>query len=520
MILESISKQAWAVFLVGFVTRVIAWCNTSVINPDGALFIHQARAIYYGQTDTLFCALNDLSNLPVLIAGSYWIFHDWVLAARFVSFAFGFGTLVPVYYLLKHLFDDEISVLGTLVLAVMPVFVGSSVDIIRDPISWFFIAAGLCLFIASLEENRASLFALSCVCFMMASWARIEASLLIVFSLLYLGAIKQEMKVKKILAFLMPIIGLLLLFFMTYFLSRSYLSTDISLISTITSKFTSPLSQYHNIQNKLSEIAGINRYDTFGYFVSEIKKNVWLIALGSLLNRCLEAFFYPFFAVCIVGIYSSLKSIYSDKRMIYMAYISSIMLLMLYCHMFRSWFIDYRHVCLLILPCTPFIAFGIRSIIDYSISKIRLPRTVLLCIVALCIIAMPLYKNSIKRDSDKRVFLDIGNYIRNIKQNSNVISIATSCSTFRVISFYTNLDYPGAPCPEGTSKNCWEFFTNSRQEFLQHLKSEKIEYFLSAEKLWPTGRMGPLPPNESPNLRELKRWHHPDTGEMILFEVL
>ena len=179
---RNISLPAYGVLFVGLVLRLIAWANTSVINPDGALFIHQARALYFGQMDTLFCVQSDLPNYPIMIAGAYWLFHDWVFSARIVSFVFGFGTLIPLYFLFKRFFDDRVSVLGTLVFAVIPIFVGSSVDLIRDPILWFFAALGFYWFTLALDNKSPWFLTWSCLSFMMASWARIEAAFIILFS--------------------------------------------------------------------------------------------------------------------------------------------------------------------------------------------------------------------------------------------------------------------------------------------------------------------------------------------------
>jgi hypothetical protein len=518
-ILRSISIPAYGVFILGFVMRLIAWGNTWIINPDGALFIHQARAIYYGQTDTLFCALDYLANLPVLIAGSYWIFHDWVFAARFVSFVFGFATLIPIYFLLKRSFDEQTSALGTLILAVMPVFVGSSVDIVRDPISWFFVTVGLYCFTVGLEGKTSSPLTLSCLCFMMAAWARIEASLLIVFSFLYLAATRQERRSKKILSFLLPVLGLSLLILILVLMAGDHSSIIVRMKTALLGKFTSPLAQYYSIQGRLSELALDNRYDSFGFFIAEVKKDVWLIALGSLLNRLLEAFFYPFFLVCVVGIVSSLRRSHSDSKVRYATFVSLMLLITLYLHMFRAWYIDYRHMCILILTCTVFLGSGVTSIWKFLQIRTHVNKTSVSFIIALCICVLPLYKNILARDADKRVFQDIGEFIYNLEPGNDVISIAASCSYFRVISFYANLNYQGAPCPEGTEKNCWEYFTNSFDEFHQHLKKENIKYFVWSERQWSTQRMDIFMPPYNVHFKELSRWSHPDTGQMILFEV-
>jgi 4-amino-4-deoxy-L-arabinose transferase-like glycosyltransferase len=520
VVFTTISPAAHGVFAFGFLMRLIAWVNTSVINPDGALFIHQARAIYHGQTDTLFCVLNYFSNLPLMILAGFWLFHDWVFAARFVSFIFGFATLIPLYFLLRRSFDERTSVLGTLIFAVMPVFVGSSVDIIRDPIAWFFAALGLYCFVLGLEGKASAVMVLSCLSFMMAVWARLECLVFIIFSIGYLVVAKQEQKARKILYFLIPLLGLSAAVFAFGLFAKGRFSADSGIQTALLAKLASPLGQYRTIQAQLSEAALHSRHENFGFLLGEVKKNLWLIAFGSLLNRCLEAFFYPFFFVCLVGVGVMLKAPKADQGFRYLTYISIGLLIAFYLHIFKTWYIEYRHLCLLIISCSFFIAMGLERIKDFMLKVLDLRERLAWLIIAMLILIIPLYKNILPRDKDKLVFKQIGMFLQSREQPNSFIPLSTSCSTFRIISFYANLDFRGAPCPEGSPQNCWEFFTGSDDEFIGHLKKENIKYFLWTEKLWPNERIDLFHAAHSSHLRELGRWSHPDTGAMILFEVI
>ena len=50
------------------------------------------------------------------------------------------------------------------------------------------------------------------------------------------------------------------------------------------------------------------------YFLPEARNLIWLIAFGTLLNRFLEAFFYPFVVFYIIGFWGIRKKIRSDSR--------------------------------------------------------------------------------------------------------------------------------------------------------------------------------------------------------------
>ena len=41
------------IFLFGFLVRLYTAVNTYVVNPDGTIYIHQAKALFYAQWDQL-----------------------------------------------------------------------------------------------------------------------------------------------------------------------------------------------------------------------------------------------------------------------------------------------------------------------------------------------------------------------------------------------------------------------------------------------------------------------------------
>lgn len=106
------------VIILGFVLRLFACQYTYIINNVGTIYIHQARAIYYGLWSVVnSCTVNYLSLYPILIAATYGILEDWVVSAKTVSIFFGTITLIPLYLLTKRFFKAEISILVTLIFA-------------------------------------------------------------------------------------------------------------------------------------------------------------------------------------------------------------------------------------------------------------------------------------------------------------------------------------------------------------------------------------------------------------------
>ncbi|HNU86271.1 MAG TPA: glycosyltransferase family 39 protein, partial [Syntrophales bacterium] len=168
-----------ALILLGALAlRVTRALLTAVVNNDSALYLHQAKAIYYGMWSVSnTCGLPHVSTLPILTACFYRINGDWVLSMQAVSVLFGTITLIPIYLLVRLFFNFRTSCLVTLLFAVMPVFVSTSVDVVRDPPYWFFSACGLYFFVAAVKREKTGLLPLASIAFTLAAWNRVEAVL-------------------------------------------------------------------------------------------------------------------------------------------------------------------------------------------------------------------------------------------------------------------------------------------------------------------------------------------------------
>jgi len=509
----------WAVsvFLIGMILRCIAWSNTFVIDPDGALYIHQARAIHYSQWTSLTgCGLGYISNYPIFVAAAYKIFPDWIIAARTVSLIFGFALLIPLYLLLRHFFNDTVSAITTLIFAATPMFVGRSVDALRDPTYWFFVVSGLYFFTARMEKEHRFFLLLSCLSFLLAAWARIEAVLFIAISCCYL--IYAERSIKKLLIFASPliliaIIGSLGAIFTGLSISRFHRGAEIS------EKFSAPFVQYQTLRNELKTLAASQQTEALPFFLSAARSNIWMVALGMLISHVLEAFFYPFFIVFLLGLTNFRQKIREDTRLLYFSALAISALLMLYAHIFHKWVMDYRFLAIFIFPCVVFTGFGIEKLLSWLRVKFSLKESLAITILAVLILSCTLPKNLNLRDADKLVFRQIGEFIAKQAGNQHIITISASYSTQRWVSFYANLYYKGAVCPEPSDANCWDIFAKDTDSLLQGLKTRNIRYFLWTEQRTNKAIDIFKTPSQQ-QLKELGRWHHADTGEMILFEVL
>ena len=514
-----LSREIFFVVLLGFVIRLFACQYTFIVNPDGILYINQAKAMYYGQWENLTsCGLSYLSNYSILIAGAYTIFHNWIIAARSVSFLFGFATLIPLYFLLKRFFDKQVSALGTLIFALVPVLVGRSADVVRGPLCWFFLVLGLSLFISQINKKNHLYLLFSSLSFLMATWARIEAILFFIVSGFYILAVRQEKKIEKLAIFFAPVV-IVTMFCISETIIFGVSVNDFHRANEILDKFSGPIVQYRKLETSLTELIIHQRDGILKFFLPEARNCVWLIALGTILNRSLEAFFYPFFLVFAIGLGGIWGRIKKDRRVLYFSLLAISGLVLLYLHTLQRWMIYYRFMAIVIFPCAIFVGFGLEKIIRFLRSRFGLRQSAALSIVSLLILVSALPKNLQPRGADKLVFRQIGELIAEREGNDQAVVVASSSQIPKWVSFYANLNYKGESCGQ-LYDNSWGKITNDYGQFVRHLRQRGVRYFLWEETHWPQEKFDFINRLDPKDFTEVGCWHHPSIGRMILFKVI
>ena len=511
-------RIAVLIILLGFTIRLFSFHYTYIINPDGVLYIHQARAIYYGLKDSMLtCSMGYLSNYSILIVLAFKIFGDWVVAAKSVSLFFGTITLVPLYFLLNRFLRKEITLAATLVFALIPVFVDKSVDVVRDPVYWFFSVLGLYLFVSQIGKSNYLYLILSSLCFLLAAWARIEAILFIVVSFIYILFIRQDRRIQKASIFAIPVVLVLLLGIFGLMIFHMPVN-DLHRGLEITTKFSAPVIEYKNLRQTLAELMNQPLGDILPGFLHKARNLVWLIALGTLIRYAVRAYFYPFFLTFIIGLGGVWGKIKEDRRMLYLTSLAFFALLLLYMHVLLTWMMFNRFLAIFIIPSFIFVGYGLEKIVHFLRSRFNLKPLVALSIICFLTLAFSLPENLEPREADKLVFKRIGELIAEREGNSQVISIAAPHS-IRWISFYANVNYRGAPCPE-RNHDIENIIGKNYGEFVQNLRRRGIRYFLWEEKHWPKESSYLITTGNMKDFIKLGAWSHPDTGSLILFKVI
>lgn len=506
------------IILLGFAIRLFSFHYTYIINPDGVLYIHQARAIYYGIKDAILtCSMGYLSNYSILIVLAYKIFGDWVIAAKSVSLFFGTITLIPLYFLMKRFLHDKIALLSILVFALIPVFVDRSVDGVRDPVYWFFSVLGLYLFVSQIKERTYLYLILSSLCFLMAAWARIEAILFVLVSFIFILFVRQDRKIQRTSIFSIPIVLILLLGMFGLMISNVSVN-DFHRGYEVTTKLSSPMIEYGNLRHSMAELMNKPLDDNLPAFLHKARNLVWLIGIGTIFKYAVRAYFYPFFLIFIIGLGGVWGKIKEDRRILYLTSVAVSALLLLYMHVLQTWMMFDRFLAIFIFPSFIFVGFGLEKIIHFFRSRFHLKESIALSILCLLILICALPKNLKPREADKLVFKRIGELIAEREGNSQVIAIAAPHS-IRWISFYANVKYKGAPCPE-RNHDIENIIGKNYGEFVQNLKRRGIRYFLWEEKHWPKESTYLIKGGNVKDFIKLGTWTHPDTGNLILFRVM
>jgi len=508
------------VIILGFVLRLFAYQYTYTINNDGTIYIHQARAIYYGLLSAVnSCTVGYLSPYPILIAATYPILGDWVASAKVVSIFFGTITLIPLYLLAKRFLDAKISILVTLIFALTPVFVTVSVWGVRDPLYWFFSVLGFYFFTGQIGKGNSWGLFLSSVFFILTTWTRIETILYLFVSCLCLITAKDEQKFKRLTFFLIPPLLLSLLLLGQMIVNPSGINWH--RLNDIPSRLLTSLTQYQEVRLHLEELIIHPPSGIPSGFFDNARTLVWFIALGTIMNNTVEAFFYPFFLIFIIGLIGRVtwKRVREEQSVRYFAILVASAVVVSYVYVFAYWEIESRYLVLLVLPSFIFIGFGLEKITHFLKSRFRFKKHVALSLVVLAIMVFVLPKDLKSREADKLVFKEIGETIALREGNSREIEVLVLGDSRRWISFYANLSFKGAPCPD-KYKDYEEIVGNSYEQFVENLKARGIRYVVWEEKRWPRQGFDFTEFHKGKDFIRLGAWSHRDTGRIILFRFL
>jgi len=506
--------------MVAAAIRLYALHMTAIINVDGAIYIHQARAISIGDWQTATCSLPFLSNTSLLISLFHLAFQDWLMAARAVSLLFGTLAVIPLFFLFRQFFSREESLASVTILVFLPTWVSNSVDVVRDPACWFFSLCGLYWLARGVRQQRRLLLSLACLAFLLAAWARIEALWYPVAACLLLPLMTHRHRGATLLWFSLPLLagGAAILAISPLLHGPSLLS--MSRIQELGKIMTAGLSQYTALRESLAVLRQSNPDAPFFFFLAEARNLAWLVGLGTVANRLCEALTYPFTLIALLGIGPLLLRNREHRLAALFCLLAAGALGLLYLRALQTYVIEYRYLMLAILPGSLCFCAGVAAIADRIQQRIHLARLPLLNILAVLLILVTLPRDLAPRGESETAFKEIGMFLAAHNTPNNEVRVATSRHTVRLVRFYSNLKRPGIPCPERQEDLYPAVAGDSPTKLIINMQERKIDYLLWEENNRPSGWPSVLREDvKKGDLQELGRWHNHQTGMMILYRV-
>ncbi|NPV05198.1 MAG: hypothetical protein HPY67_10755 [Syntrophaceae bacterium] len=509
------------ILLGALALRVARALLTAVVNTDAAVYLYQAKALYLGLWSSVnACSIKSVTAHPIVTAGIYFLTRDWIVSMRAASILFGTLTLIPLYGLARLFFSFRTSCLVTLLFAVMHVFVSAGVDVGRDPAYWFFSACGLYFFAAAVKREKLWYFSLAGIAFTLAAWNRIEAVLYLAVTVLYLVIRGTAGRWKNLMAFLAPFLaGVGIVLVLAALSSRGIYWFR---IDEIPERFMAAWYTYQELRVNLA--AMIQRPPegfTFQFFES-VRSLLWLLGLGVLLQSTAEAFFYPFAALFLVGLFDFRKWRPAGLAG-YFAALVACGFVLLYLYAMRTWTMENRYLALIILPSFLFLGFGLERILSLLQRRWSMKDAAAVSLCALLIVLLAVPKQLVFHEKDKAVFKEIGTRIAKEEGNERTVGILSIGTSMRWVFLYSNLDVPALSCPDedylaGISPA--KLVGNSYAEFVKTVDARGARYVVWEEKNWPTRQFDLLKIFDPRDFRIAGEWFHRDTGRIVLFKRL
>lgn len=481
------------IFLLSFSARLYAFFNTSVINPDGVLYINQAKAILNNDWKLAKnCGYDFISLYHLLIPIFYRIFGDWVIAAKSISFFWGSITVIPFYFILRKFFKTSTAFLASLAFSINPFFVSYSVKLVKDPIFWFFALIGIYFFIASLKkENKIYFLLFSSLSFLIAGLARFEILIYFIGSIVYISFFEDK-KSKKILFFSLPII----------FLSVIILSNTFILINQyyVWKLYFMPRAQ-HFFNDFFDALL---KPDILARSIIALKLEVYNMV--KVLNPLLAPLF-------VIGILNIKKETKKDRHFWYFILIAFFSAIALFLFYMKVEILSPRYTVFIILPSYIFLCFGIENVMNFLKPRGFSEKKAIGLICFYILISVVIFQsNFIPKKTDNIVYKKIGEYIAEIEGNKTSLIMASDAR----IMLYANLYADEIICGNQLIKYD-DLIKMDYQEMVAFLKNNNIKYFLWDEKSWKNAGYDFLKTSEPKHFREIKHW---DEEQLILYWVL
>jgi hypothetical protein len=286
--------------------RLLVFSHLRMLNPDGMVYILQAKALYLHQSDKLLQVYPWPTNLAFFLAGAYHLVGDWILAGRLVSLGFSLATIIPLYFFYRRYLSRMVTAALVLFYVASPTFVEYSSQILRGPEFWFFFCAGLWGYglLQTTEKSRPGICFLTSSAFLLAAWSRIEGllPLLLATGGVLLSARRHGWR--GLAAYFAPYAAALAVAFLPLF-SWQTVSPNNNLFKIIYSglvdRISAAWSHFTWLKNSLRELQKSPPFGVAPYFFKELRHHLFFLALGITGYTLARLFGLPYLATLVIG---------------------------------------------------------------------------------------------------------------------------------------------------------------------------------------------------------------------------
>jgi hypothetical protein len=330
--------------------------SMQIITIDGILYIKIAKGINLGNlqgvTDYGFFNLYSF-----LIALFQMIFHDWEYSGQMVSVVFGSLTIIPLFFLIRGLFNRNVAIVSALIFAVHPRFVEYSSDVLREPVFWFFSIAALWLAWEGISHKKSFLFVLSSMSTGFAMFTRVEGAMVFLIVVLWIlwFFLNDKQNRKKVLLYMciflfsLPIMASPALLLVRNKLNRWEVGLSLSKVPQLIYSNNQSLDLEQELISRTSgqlqaffDLSTRHRYTTF---------------FMEVLYKFFKSFNVILFFLFLCGVYKRRFIPYSQKDIMVLIWFS-VAFIGSYLYLTKTYYLGTRHGLLMAFPALAWAGAG------------------------------------------------------------------------------------------------------------------------------------------------------------------
>jgi 4-amino-4-deoxy-L-arabinose transferase-like glycosyltransferase len=350
-----------AIFITAFFFRYF-FANVQIITNDGILYIKIAKSISAGDLQDI--ADYGFFNLySFLIALFQIIFRNWEFSGKMVSVIFGSLTVIPLFFLLRGLFNKNIAIVSALLYGVHPRFVEYSSDVLREPVFWFFSITALWLAWEGISRRKCLPFVLSSMSTGFAIFTRSEGIMIFLVVVLWIMwfFLNDKKNNKKaliyacIFLFSLPILSSPGLILLKNKLNRWEVGLSISKVHQL--MFGN--SQSSDLKLELSGQTS----DQIKTFVDLFTRHQYTTFLMEVLYKFIKSFNIILFILFLCGVYKRRFITYSQNDILVLIWFS-VTFIGSFLYLTKTYYLGTRHGLLMAFPALAWAGIGFFEIRD------------------------------------------------------------------------------------------------------------------------------------------------------------